>query len=68
MWPRWSANWSWGFISAPGYGGAWAYFVYPYSLIAIIGAGLAVRRLPAVLALASAPAVGLRAGQRQHVG
>jgi hypothetical protein len=43
-------------ISAPGYGHTWAYFVYPFSLIAIIGVGLSFRRLPAVLAVSALPA------------
>jgi signal transduction histidine kinase len=43
-------------ISAPGYGDTWAYFVYPFSVIAIIGVGLSFRRLPAVLAVSAVPA------------
>jgi signal transduction histidine kinase len=44
-------------ISAPGYGDTWAYFVYPFSVIAIVGVGLSFRRLPAVLAITAVPAV-----------
>jgi signal transduction histidine kinase len=43
-------------ISAPVQGDPWAYFVYPFSLIAIIGVGLSLRPLPAVLAISAVPA------------
>ncbi|MER6092257.1 sensor histidine kinase [Streptomyces bluensis] len=38
------------------HGSTWAYFAYPFSLLASIGFGLVVTRLPAVLALAAVPA------------
>ena len=43
-------------IIRPVPGDTWAYFVYPFSLIAVIGVGLSIRRLAAVLAVCAAPA------------
>ena len=45
-----------GAITAHGYGDTWAFFVYPFSVIAIVGVGLSFRRLPAVLAVGALPA------------
>ncbi|MFI1733250.1 sensor histidine kinase [Streptomyces acidicola] len=38
------------------HGSTWAYFAYPFSLLASIGFGLVVKRLAAVLVLAAVPA------------
>jgi signal transduction histidine kinase len=43
-------------IVGRGHGDTWAYFVYPFSLITVIGVGLSFRRLAAVLFVSAAPA------------
>jgi signal transduction histidine kinase len=55
-------------ITAPGYGDTWAYFVYPFSVIAIVGVGLSFRRLPAVLAFSAVPAAAYAAVNIAQMG
>jgi signal transduction histidine kinase len=43
-------------IHISGYSQTWAYFIYQYSLITIVGVGLSFRRLPAMLAVSAVPA------------
>jgi signal transduction histidine kinase len=43
-------------VIMPVHGHTWAYFIYPFSLVAIIGVGLSFRRLSAVVAVSAVPA------------
>ncbi|MFJ8787796.1 ATP-binding protein [Streptomyces sp. NPDC102462] len=50
------------------HGHTWAYFAYPFSLLASIGFGLVVTRLPTVLALAAVPASAYAATAALRLG